>query len=46
MEGLCTSGSHMHVHAVTRVHAVTPKLVISGIRQDGGFDDRGSMPFE
>ena len=20
--------SHMHVHAVTRVHAVTPKLVI------------------
>ena len=39
--------SHMHVHAVTRVHAVTPKLVIcvmylTSILTDS-FDDRRSQ---
>ena len=43
--------SHMHVHAVTRVHAVTPKLVIcvmylTSIAVDGFFDDRRLMPFD
>ena len=39
--------SHMHVHAVTRVHAVTPKLVISvmyfNVNLTDSFDDRRSQ---
>ena len=41
----------MHVHAVTRVHAVTPKLVICvmyfNVNLTDSFDDRRSqMPFD
>ena len=39
--------SHMHVHAVTRVHAVTPKLVICvnvfNVNLTDSFDDRRSQ---
>ena len=32
--------SHMHVHAVTRVHAVTPKLVIYISNAPGSLHER------
>ena len=40
--------SHMHVHAVTRVHAVTPKLVICvmyvfNVNLTDSFDDRRNL---